>query len=80
VPANICKQCGEYYLENDVALKLEKIIEDAEQIKQKYLLLIILKWQFRKLTFCDFRSYVKILQWSIVRYYCFLEKLLLEQN
>lgn len=33
VPANICKQCGEYYLENDVALKLEKIIEDAKKSK-----------------------------------------------
>ena len=43
VPANICKQCGEYYLENDVALKLEKIIEETKKIKQKYLLLIILK-------------------------------------
>ena len=33
VPANICKQCGEYYLENDIALKLEKIIEDTKKNK-----------------------------------------------
>ncbi|APC41461.1 type II toxin-antitoxin system MqsA family antitoxin [Clostridium estertheticum] len=33
VPANICKQCGEYYLENNVELNLEKIIEDAKKSK-----------------------------------------------
>ncbi len=33
VPANICKQCGEYFIENDVALKLEKIIEEAKKNK-----------------------------------------------
>ena len=31
VPANVCKQCGEYFIENDVALKLEKIIEEAKK-------------------------------------------------
>ncbi|AGK95568.1 type II toxin-antitoxin system MqsA family antitoxin [Clostridium pasteurianum] len=29
VPANVCKQCGEYFIETDIALKLEKIIEDV---------------------------------------------------
>ena len=33
VPANKCNQCGEYFLDNDIALKLEKII--AEIIKNK---------------------------------------------
>lgn len=31
VPANICKQCGEYFIENDVALRLEKIVEEAKK-------------------------------------------------
>ena len=31
VPANICKQCGEYYIENAIALKLEKINQDAKK-------------------------------------------------
>jgi YgiT-type zinc finger domain-containing protein len=33
VPANICEQCGEYFIENDVALKLEKIIDEAKKNK-----------------------------------------------
>jgi YgiT-type zinc finger domain-containing protein len=33
VPANVCKQCGEYFIENDVALKLEKIIQEAKKNK-----------------------------------------------
>lgn len=33
VPANICKQCGEYYIETNIALKLEKIIEKAKKNK-----------------------------------------------
>jgi YgiT-type zinc finger domain-containing protein len=28
VPANICKQCGEYFIDNDIALKLERIVEE----------------------------------------------------
>lgn len=31
VPANICNQCGEYFLENEIALKLERIIEEAKK-------------------------------------------------
>jgi len=30
VPANICKQCVEYYIENNVALDLEKIVKDEK--------------------------------------------------
>lgn len=33
VPANVCKQCGEYFIENNVALKLEKIIEEVVKNK-----------------------------------------------
>lgn len=33
VPANVCKQCGEYFLKNDIALKLEKIIEEVRKNK-----------------------------------------------
>jgi len=29
VPANVCKQCGEYFIDTDIAIKLEKIIEDV---------------------------------------------------
>jgi len=31
MPANICKQCGEYYIENKVALNIDKIIEDEKK-------------------------------------------------
>ncbi|MBZ9624396.1 type II toxin-antitoxin system MqsA family antitoxin [Clostridium sp. FP2] len=37
VPADICKQCGEYYLKNDIAVKLEKIIEDVKENKEEIL-------------------------------------------
>ncbi|MFL0194286.1 type II toxin-antitoxin system MqsA family antitoxin [Clostridium sp. WILCCON 0269] len=33
VPANICRQCGEYFIENNIALKLEKIVEEAMKNK-----------------------------------------------
>ncbi len=39
VPANICKQCGEYYVENDIALEIEKIIEDAKKNKAEILVI-----------------------------------------
>lgn len=32
-PANICKQCGEYFLENDIALKVEKIVDEVRKNK-----------------------------------------------
>lgn len=28
VPARICKQCGEYFLENNIAVKIEGIIDE----------------------------------------------------
>ena len=33
VPANICEQCGEYYLDTKTALKLESIVEDIKKNK-----------------------------------------------
>jgi len=39
VPANICKQCGEYFIENDIALKLEKIIVEARKNKAEILVI-----------------------------------------
>jgi YgiT-type zinc finger domain-containing protein len=35
VPAKVCKQCGEYFFENDIALKVEKIVEEARKNKAK---------------------------------------------
>ena len=31
VPASVCKQCGEYYLEQNVALEIEKIIDNYRE-------------------------------------------------
>ena len=31
VPAIVCKQCGEYFLEHPIALKLEKLIDEVEK-------------------------------------------------
>ncbi|HHV15321.1 MAG TPA: type II toxin-antitoxin system MqsA family antitoxin [Gelria sp.] len=28
VPANVCGQCGEYYVDNDTAMRLEEIIQE----------------------------------------------------
>jgi YgiT-type zinc finger domain-containing protein len=39
VPANICNQCGEYFIENDIAIKLEKIIEEVTKNKIEILIL-----------------------------------------
>jgi len=33
VPANICEQCGEYYLDTNTALKIESILEDIKKNK-----------------------------------------------
>jgi len=33
VPANICEQCGEYYLDTNTALKIEPILEDIKKNK-----------------------------------------------
>lgn len=39
VPANVCKQCGEYFLKNDIALKVEKIVEEAKKNKAEIFVL-----------------------------------------
>jgi len=31
VPADVCKQCGESYIDHDTAIKLEQIVEQAQQ-------------------------------------------------
>ena len=31
VPALVCKQCGEQYLNNDVLKKIERIVENAKK-------------------------------------------------
>lgn len=33
VPANVCGQCGEYYVDTVTALKLESIVEEAKKNK-----------------------------------------------
>ena len=33
VPANVCKQCGEAFFDNDVAKKLEVIVKQAKASK-----------------------------------------------
>ena len=33
VPANICEQCGEYYLDTSTALKLESIVDEIKKNK-----------------------------------------------
>ena len=33
VPANVCVQCGEYYVDTETALKLEPVVEEARKIK-----------------------------------------------
>ena len=39
VPANICKQCGEYYLDTKTAIKLESIIEEVKKNKAEVLII-----------------------------------------
>ncbi len=39
VPANTCNQCGEYYIDTEIALKLESIIDEI--IKSKVEISII---------------------------------------
>ena len=33
VPANICEQCGEYYLDTETALKLETLVDQIKKNK-----------------------------------------------
>lgn len=42
VLANVCKQCGEYFFENDIALKVEKIAEEAKKNKAEILVIYTL--------------------------------------
>ncbi len=51
VPANICDQCGEYYLEIKTALKLESIEEDIKKSKAEVFIVnysdMIAQWKKR---------------------------------
>lgn len=33
VPANICEQCGEYFLDTKIALKLESLVDEIKKNK-----------------------------------------------
>ena len=33
VPANVCKQCGEYYVDTEIAIILESIVEEVKKNK-----------------------------------------------
>lgn len=33
IPANVCNQCGEYYVDTQIALKLESIVEEVKRNK-----------------------------------------------
>ena len=39
VPANVCGQCGEYFLDNDTAMRLEEIIREFLNNKAEILVL-----------------------------------------
>ena len=39
VPANVCGQCGEYYLDNDTAIRLEGIAQELLNNKAEILVL-----------------------------------------
>lgn len=39
VPANVCTQCGEYYLDTGTAIKLENIIEEIRKNKAEVLII-----------------------------------------
>lgn len=38
VPASVCEQCGEYYVDTDTALALESIVEQAKKNKAEVLI------------------------------------------
>jgi YgiT-type zinc finger domain-containing protein len=38
VPASVCKQCGDYFVDTDTALKLEAIVEEAKKNKAEVLI------------------------------------------
>lgn len=39
VPANICNQCGEYYVDTETAIKLEDIVEELRKNKAEVLII-----------------------------------------
>lgn len=39
VPANICEQCGEYYVDTQIALKLETIVEEVKKSRAEVLII-----------------------------------------
>lgn len=39
VPANVCNQCGEYYVDTQTAIKLEEIIEELRKNKAEVLII-----------------------------------------
>lgn len=39
VPANVCKQCGEYYVDTQVALILEAIVDEVRKNRAEVLII-----------------------------------------
>lgn len=39
VPANVCEQCGEYYVDTQIALKLEAIVEEVKKSRAEVLII-----------------------------------------
>lgn len=39
VPANLCKQCGESFIEHTIALQLEEIIEQAKRSRAEFVVI-----------------------------------------
>ena len=39
VPANICKQCGEYYVDTKIAMVLESIVDEVRKNKAEVLII-----------------------------------------
>lgn len=39
VPANVCKQCGEYYVDTQIALTLESIVDEVRKNKAEVLII-----------------------------------------
>ena len=39
VPANVCNQCGEYYVDTETAIKLEEIIQELRKNKAEVLII-----------------------------------------
>lgn len=39
VPANICNQCGEYYVDTETAIKLEQIVDELKRNRAEVLII-----------------------------------------